>query len=552
MTDLLIHPQWIAKMYAGKVGRDHLGLGSVSSDQILPSLSPSINVLTIHPRYHSFYVFLLDEFWQRDLPRTQDAWIEFFRPRDFVYSLGANLCTKPEHGVMGTIVGGQKTGPLAAQRKEIYDYDPGYIKNDLGGYGLYYRTVMAEVGLIYPGGKGFLYPVDVPSEYGKEVASAFRSVIQQTLYYQKYFDQIKPVPTSVIQEYIHKACLCQLRTPDALDRPFLLETFLHHGTGSSANARRATFRFFLDIASQTNGYGLKEDNFRQLVYFGQTLDGLAFSPNENVKRTALRWRYYQAREYYAFALNALWFYLCEWGIRNGGDIRPIPMSSFWQHLDQALDFKQIAHRLGLPNPGLRSDSSFRDLLNWLQALAETTEQDFNSACDITSPVHEHRIYQLAQEYRNQADVMTSGMIILLSLVALRFGSQNLRMQPEWEIARMGGDARLSIDGFIRKLQGKLQGGPVTIAEVTRWIYESDVILQHELVATGKLPENTYRFSREGSALRFHNLFNSLEFMNSRFDAIRTTILELGFCGDLSQPEHPLTQDGICLLEVGDL
>jgi hypothetical protein len=61
-----VKPQWVAKMYPGKVGRDHLGLGSVSSDQILPSLSPSINVLTFHPRYHSFYTFLLDEFWQRD------------------------------------------------------------------------------------------------------------------------------------------------------------------------------------------------------------------------------------------------------------------------------------------------------------------------------------------------------------------------------------------------------------------------------------------------------------------------------------------------------
>ena len=41
-----VRPQWIAKMYAAKVGRDHLGLGSLSSDQILPSLSPSVNVLT--------------------------------------------------------------------------------------------------------------------------------------------------------------------------------------------------------------------------------------------------------------------------------------------------------------------------------------------------------------------------------------------------------------------------------------------------------------------------------------------------------------------------
>ena len=33
-----ITSQWIAKMYAGKSGRDHLGLGSVSSDQILTDL----------------------------------------------------------------------------------------------------------------------------------------------------------------------------------------------------------------------------------------------------------------------------------------------------------------------------------------------------------------------------------------------------------------------------------------------------------------------------------------------------------------------------------
>jgi len=77
----VIQPQWIAKMYAAKAGRDHLGLGSVSSGQILPSLAPSINVLTIHPRYHSFYVFLLDEFWQQDLTRSSAAFIEFFRRR---------------------------------------------------------------------------------------------------------------------------------------------------------------------------------------------------------------------------------------------------------------------------------------------------------------------------------------------------------------------------------------------------------------------------------------------------------------------------------------
>ena len=108
-------------MYASKVGRDHLGLGSVSSDQILPTLSPGVNVLTIHPRYHSFYTFLLDEFWQRDRPRSRDAWVRFYRPREIIFSVGAYLCDQPEHGDLGTVVGGQKTKSLAAQQHDTYD-----------------------------------------------------------------------------------------------------------------------------------------------------------------------------------------------------------------------------------------------------------------------------------------------------------------------------------------------------------------------------------------------------------------------------------------------
>jgi hypothetical protein len=52
-------PVWGARAFAPKSGQDHLGLGSVSSDRILSALSPGINVLTIHPRYWSFYSWCL-------------------------------------------------------------------------------------------------------------------------------------------------------------------------------------------------------------------------------------------------------------------------------------------------------------------------------------------------------------------------------------------------------------------------------------------------------------------------------------------------------------
>jgi hypothetical protein len=188
-------------MYAGKVGRDHLGLGSVSSDQILPLLSPSINVLTIYPRYHSFYSFLLDEFWRRHRAGNMASWVRFYRAREFIFSLGVFLCDQPEHVSWIAAVGRQKTLPLARQKLLTYNTTTNYIKSELGGYGLYYRSVMAELGLIYPGGTGFPSPVDVPTERGKDVAAAFRQAVQGTAYYRDYFEHdATEVPTTVIQE----------------------------------------------------------------------------------------------------------------------------------------------------------------------------------------------------------------------------------------------------------------------------------------------------------------------------------------------------------------
>lgn len=269
MDELTTKPQWIAKMYPGKTGRDHLGLGSVSSDQILPSLSPGINVLTIHPRYHSFYVFLLYEYWQRDRPRSRQNWIDFFRPREFIFSVGAHLCDREEHGDMGSIVGSVKTGPLARENANFYRTNVNYIKEKLGGYSLYYRTVMAEFGLIHPGGRGFPYPVDVPSEYGKEVALAFCEAVKQTEYYQNYFDEDDiEIPTSVIVEYIRQACLCQLQVNIAPDRELLLDMFLHKG--HYPENRKETFRLFLDIIDQVPAASINQALFRQLLYFQHT------------------------------------------------------------------------------------------------------------------------------------------------------------------------------------------------------------------------------------------------------------------------------------------
>lgn len=549
------HPAWIARMYPGKVGRDHLGLGSVSSDQILPSLSPGINVLTLHPRYFSFYVFLLDEYWRRDLPRSTAGFSAFYRPQECIFSIGAHLCDRREHDRVATIVGAQKTDGLARQALAAYDPGFNYIKSDLGGYGLYYRSVMAELEVIYPGGpKPLPYPLDVPSERGKKLAAAFRKAIQHTRYYRDYLDHPERlVPLEVVHEYISAACLCQSQLDNAPDRKLLLDTFLHRGEARAAAARRNTFRLFLDIAVQTDGNEVSQDAFRQLLYFGAAFGGAVYVPQASVAPTYLRWRLYQAREYYAFALNGLYAHLCDWGLSKHGDLKPIAVEAFWSHLREALNFGPLARVFGLAEPGLGPDSSFARLLAWLRDTVGATEADFDERCRLEAPIHEHRLYWLAYE-ESAADprVFVTSLLVMLALVYLRFGQPLRWLAPEWPIAQMGADGRLSLDSFVKTLHQRLAHKALTIGDIARWLYEEYVIQQHLMVATSKLPENTFRFQREGQRLRFFNLYNRLDFNDSRFEAISTTLHELGLCGDLQLAAHLLTPDGEQLLTTGDV
>ena len=544
-----VYPQWTAKMGYKTRGRDHLGLGSVSSDQILPRLAPSINVLTFHPRYHSFYIFLLDEFWRKDLPRNMASWAKFYRPREFIFSVGCYLCNQPEHGEMGNIVGGQKTGPLAAEEKETYNTSTNYIKSTLGGFGLYYRTVMAELGLLHPGGRGFPYPVDVPTEpLGKNIAAAFREAVQGTSYYRNYFqfDQTE-VPRQVIQEYIHKACLCQLKTSEAHDRGYLRDVFEKGGPGKSAQYRKLTMRMFLDIAKQTQEEGLNEDSFRQLIYFGEAQTGQRFVPSMNLISISKMWRLYQVREYYSFALNMLWDHFCIWGLENNGDHIPLKVSLFWDYLESRIDFDYLIKSISIDFKGLTSGTSFSKLLEGLMLITGSEEQSFDQNCNFNCRINEDKLYQIGRSNRRDGKFVISGMLTMLAIIYLRFCDNNLWQESEWEISKMGSDGRLSLDGFIRQTKRMVTDG-LTIFEILKRIYENYIIQQHIIVATRKLPDNSFRFRREGNRLRFFHHNNSIRFMSARFDSISTTVFELGYCDDLHLPNHSLSEYGEKLLK----
>lgn len=545
---------WTEKGREKVGGRDHLGLQSVSSTEIFGQLSPYINALTFHARYQSFFTFLLYEFWARDLPQTYSSWVDFFRPRDFFYSLAMQMCDRDEHQGMGSIVGSDGTRPIANRDGGPYTYYEKYIKARLAGYGLYYRSTVSGLGLMAPSGTRPGQKVDYPSEdTGRALALAFREAVADTTYLREYFEHPEAaVPRGVLVEYARAACLCQLHKEESPDREPLRRAYLEGGWADGALARTQSLRLFLDLTQQTDGIAVDWLGFRQLLYYGESDAGATFMPQEDLLDWARRWRWFQAREYYVWALESLWVYLCEWGLNVGGDGAPVSMAAIWDHLAEALDFDALAGKLGLPQAHLGPNSSLDELLAWIRETGGGGNGGFDEACRLGSALNEHRVYALAAGGDRGPSVMVAGALTVLGLLLLRFDLPELKLRSDWEMTEMGGRGRLSIAGFfgdVARLRGQ---GTVTLSSLVHWLVQRYVIHQHLLVASTKLPDNTFRFEPAGQGLRFRRFDDDLGLRDSRFAPFSNHVHELGFCGRLGDAQHPLTDDGATLLESGAL
>jgi hypothetical protein len=303
----------------------------------------------------------------------------------------------------------------------------------------------------------------------------------------------------------------------------------------------------LDIADQTDGHPVDQPAFRQLLFFGTASNGASYQPREDLADTHARWRLYQAREYYAFALTGMFVHLCDWGIDNGGDLRPLSLDALAEHIQAGLDFDRLAELLDVAAPALNGTATFSVLLDRLASVVGANEESFDHRCGLDASLSENALYSLGTSSGEPASRIAGGVTMLASLF-LRFGRPERWMSPAWTaVSRCGEDGRLSVHGFMRSLRARLHAGSPTIIDIAQWLMTDYVLRQHQIVATSKLPENTFRFERDGTRLRFHRQYNRLAFSDSRFDALSTTAHELGLCGPFGAAEHGLTQAGRDLL-----
>ncbi len=555
-------PYWTEKMYRPGGGLDHLGLGAVVTDRILPRLSPGINVLTARPRYWSFYAFVLSEFWKRDLPRTRPALKEWYRPLECIYSVACTLCDGPDH--RAAPVGSRQISGYVAKKPDAFDPRFDYMKSSMGGYGLYYATVMESLGLSVLADPGIGMTVDAVTPDGQLVADAFRSVISHTEYYREWIDRHEEhVPYDVALEYGQTGCLCRLSEPTAHDRPLLVDAFLHRGSAVDAEGRRNTFRFMCELAAQTADAPVNAGSFRRLIYFGADQgaggeQGPTFTPTEPTCRTARRWRLYQAREYFNMSIMEMWRRLQRWGLARDGHLFPVPMSEVVDSIN-AVDFAAFSASLDVPLPaeGLTAESSFQELLDWaIKAGAITGGLD--DRWDLDAALTEDAIVQWLQHgsaANNSGPDMLAGALTLITLVAARLWLPELALvEPgDWFPVNEGGKERLGMQAFLTKLRDRADAGD-TIGDVAQWLTGDYVISQHERVASAKLTTtgDTFRFRREAGRLRFFDQDAPVGMNDSRFNALASFLSELGWSGHLYEPDHGLTPEGETIRSQGDL
>jgi len=554
---MAVAPKWTERILTPKSGRDHLGVGSVVTDQILPDLSPGINVLTPHPRYWSFYALVVDEYWKsQPSSASRRGLLEYLGRRESIFSIAGHLCPNPDHRSDQNPVGSQAVRPLVAEQPRKYRSDFKYVKSLGGGYRLYYATVMQAMGVIRLAEPEIGLPADaVTPDRGVELAEAFRESISGTRYWKNYWNA-DTVPADVVEEYAAAACLCRLRA-DSPDRAPIADTFMYGfewgAKPETAAKRRDTVRMMLEISHQTRDVPLNQEGFRRLLLFQVTgtnseqAGSRAFNAPADLLSVLRRWRLSQLREMFNYSLNGMWSLLTEWGLESGGDYSPLPIKSVLG-LASSLDFSAVP---GMDQMSPRARVS--EFVAQVRSEAQVTDS-LDDAWPLDATLTEDGLQDLLENADLSDGQRWAVQFTLYVLCLVRLWDEALPASVEprdWGPVRDGGANRVSLNLALGQLRHDEQTG-TTVGESFTRVLEFHVLRQHQRVAVSKLPDDTFRYRQERDRVRFFQKSTDFTLNDTRFNALATVCAELNWSGSFDESPRILSPEGETIRATGHL
>jgi hypothetical protein len=549
MSDSLTTPHWTRVSYLDTGGRDHLGMAGVISGRVLPMLSPRVVAATGHPRYWSFYSWLLAGVWEHNSPPLADDWYALEAEWEFLFSVGAAgaLCGRIEHETVdGGIVGSLKTTAIGLNPDRDLAFQEYFESSKSGGYGAQYAGSLHAAGLTTLSASDPALAVDALTERGAQLAAAFTESVGGTALATrmaggKTFASAPPSRPE-LSDFMKRACVCAARAPHA-ERDLLRDAIagIHHPGDIDGARQRRTLQLYVDLAKATDGAPVDQDDFRQLVYF-RRLGRNPYEPHLNTLRAARHWRLYQARAYVSYALNRLWQWLTEW-IHAHPDARTEGSVA----VADALHAARAVFVLRPGAPGL--DQPLHQWTAWAVARGAAAHSGRDDGWQRS---HEDED-ALQRRSRPGADVQQQeGECVPDCLAIIALVVHRLR---DWEgddvdqgIMAAGDEDRVSLDSLTARWNA-WTADDTPIGDVLDALLRRYVIDQHVRTSYSKLPtRDTLRFSVEGARLRVHDRPADVSESGARFVANSRVTHELGFTGAFPDANHGPTADGLALLD----
>jgi hypothetical protein len=517
-SDIAGFPEWIKPGLNVKVGRDPLGLQTITIDRIMPQLLPGILALSQRARYLSFYPFLLAEYQAHKLHPSNNVLSTFVKAREYEYGLAVQLCPNGCGSRWSAVVGKNRVEPAVR-----YGADPlprgESVQSFLGGYNLYYRSPLIDLQIVAPLGTQLTTtrtPVDVlrQDEWVTALAGHFASAIRDTAYYRQYFWSTGPIPLAVLREYAEAACFCRLPESPAEQEAIRNALFIPQAgwLKDAAEQRRRSFALFLRVLAEWPAAAQNEGAFRQAV-IDHAWPRLSDETPEG--DTSARWAALVMKEYMQEALSCIWTEVCLTGFAAQGPDGMTP------------DEVQTLLRSRILTAGV-VDAEIGSI-EVAPDLPTSRFQDAVAAATRAASLEALRSWAVEQQ------TAIAGLVLLFATFD-RLPDPAIVSAGWRDIAQQRTDNQPGLLVLWRLLQDHVQAGE-TLADTLEWLANRYVIQAHERIAYSKLPEFTFLFRWENGLLRFYD--NGLErfaLANIRRGAVAQISQDLGlWASDGGQP-----------------
>jgi hypothetical protein len=480
-------PQWIDRdERAVKDGRDPLALETITTDRIVPRLVPGILALSTRARYLSFHLFLIDEYARRKLPPDPTVQSDFIRRREWEYGAAVLLCSNPRCTLDPAPIGSSTLRPVLRSGDDMLPRNYS-VESNLGGYGLYYRSPLRDLQLTAPRGTPMgdrPIPIDiVAGQRGRAIATALRARLEGSEYYASHFMGDDPVPLNVLRDLNRRACLCRLiESPE--ERRLIQSAVLegHEGLDpTGVTARRRAFAMALRMLNSHPEVATREPAFREATWAALAqLRGW----DDPWADAVGRWAALHGKEYMQSALCLLWIATNRLGRQH------MPAGGFWPQ-----DFDRLVRDAMLPGSTDRLGPST------INPAGTTPTEDFlREAADLTAGM----TLEAVMTWSRAAEPVIGGLVLLSALRARLSLADGAPTSSGWrDVGLENGFFQPGLLMFFRELDRHLQGAPA-LADTLSWIVRRSLLLPHDRIATGKLPDFTFRFRQESGRLRFYS------------------------------------------------